>query len=226
MSWGDGEWGGGVWGDTSTGPTEQNALVARTYARLGPTLTEPDEAADGLLLTLVDGFVDDAKVTDSVVRDTGTTAGWQMLIDPATTPAPSWASQWFGVARMAGEGDSALRSRMLARAGWRRGRPATIEAAIASTLHPGSPVTLIERDGGDAYALRVQVFAAQCPDQTATAAAALAAKPGGITLTVDFLTGASFYQTRQAVLDATNPDTFGGRETTFPTFGDATSFIP
>lgn len=160
-------------------PPGLHPLTVRLYQRLGPAAIQGDQAAGWPLLALVDALSTPGKAIDDLVRDTDTTVGWQMVIDPDTTPCPDWAAQWYGISRIPGESDAQLRARMRDRPNWRRGRPATIVAAVAATVPPGTLVTITERIGGDAYVYLVHIYAASVPDPVATQAAFDASRPAG-----------------------------------------------
>jgi hypothetical protein len=72
-----------------------------------------------------------------------------------------------------------------------------MQAAVAATLTGSQSVSVLERVGGDPYALTVVVRTSETPDSAATLAAAMTQKPIGLILTlvvsnatiIDSLTG-------------------------------------
>lgn len=109
---------------------------------------------------------------------------------------------------------------------WRSGtgRPGTPQAlldAITPTLRGTRQVTLLERDGGDPHAVRVQVFSSEVIDLAVTEQAATSQLPDGLLLTVQVMSGAT-YDHMTAAHGPTYEDFAGD----FPTYDDARDHVP
>lgn len=147
-------------------------------------------------------------------RETGTEPGWSRLADLDTTPSKAlgWLAQFVGVRLDPALDDAAQRARIRATDGFKRGTLGAIVAAAQQYLTGMKRVVLVERAGGDAYALDLITYTSETPDEPAVLAAVTAQKPAGIILTYNVLTGQTFAQ-----LKATYA-TFAAVEAHYPTF--------
>lgn len=158
------------------------------YSRLDP-LTDQDAALGWPLLTYL-GAIGDTyfEEINDLVRDIGRQPGWAAAMDPdqATASGLGWLGQFVGV-RLRSEDDTQAKNVawVKATAGFSRGSPAAMIAAIKPILSGTKSVTLTERVGGNAYALQVAVILAEIPagKKLAVINAATAQKPAGIILT-------------------------------------------
>lgn len=164
-------------------------FAAELYKRTGP-LAAYDESNNYAWATfcvavaaMFDGFEN--------ARDTAQGPGFSgwLDIDRAPTDGLGWLAQFAGVSAQPGLTDAQQRARIRATDGFKRGTPAAIMAAAQTGLTGTKRVVIYERDGGDAYALRVVTFASETPTQAVTLAALKAAKPVGLVLTYQVLTG-------------------------------------
>lgn len=129
-------------------------------------------AAGGMLQPLQD-----------LISDTPDGPPWSALADPDRIPVDglSWLGQFVGVRVTQGAAPGTRRREIREAAGWRRGTPAAMRAAVAATLTGARTVTLREQYGSP-YRVRVEVFAGECPDPATSEAAARSQKPAGIVL--------------------------------------------
>lgn len=146
---------------------------------------------------------------------------WQPAFDLDTTPIPAWLGSITGTPVPGGLSLDAQRAYVRDRPAARRGTPRAMRAAVRATLRGSQRVNLVERDGGDAYALRVQVYAAEVLDAAATEQAARSQKPVGLVLTVETLTGATYAHMRD--LHGPSYADFTAR---YPTYADARDHVP
>lgn len=161
------------------------------YARLAPVATQ-DQALDWPLLKYIVGLSQMFANVESIVRAPGR-APYSTLLDVTTCPvfALPFLAQLAGVRlRPVSVGETLdawavyARDAILRRNGRNRGRPDAIVSAVQQTLTGSRTVRLIERVGGDAYALTIITRPAETPSSSATLAAALTQKPAGIVLTM------------------------------------------
>lgn len=165
-------------------PTHERVLAA-----LGPGIADRAGPLLPALVRVLTSELDDvAAVTVDDPR------GPAVLYDLDASPRPGFLGQYVGVPF-----DTTLsRAQQIARVrsrGQTRGTPRALDAAARGTLTPvgalPAVVELVERDGS-AYRVRVRTYAAETPDPAATKAALLAAKPVGLVLIHELLSGWSF----------------------------------
>ena len=113
--------------------------------------------------------------------------GWSQLLDPWRCPvlALPYLAQYVGVSLDRSLSEQGQREQVIAAAGMRRGRPASIVAAGKLWLNGSKTLTLVERYQGSAYALKVHVHASEVIDSAKFMAAVTGAVPAGIVLTID-----------------------------------------
>lgn len=191
------------------------------YARLSPLAIGDEE--HGWPFLLFCGAIGDLPETiRRIVRVHDDGPGYSRILSASAAPEEwlDWLGQFLGVRRVPGLDAQAMRRRITQVAGWDRGQPAAIAAAVRETLAGEKRVILRERDGGDRWQLRIATFDAETPDPAATLAAALAAKPAGIKLTYDAMSGWDIGSAEGAYA------TVGEFEAAFPSIGDAEANFP
>ena len=180
---------------SSTPPEEllPDTFAARLYAMLAP-LAQWDAEAAWSLLILVNAIGGQFQLVEDWVRDTPDGApGWSLLRDLDRCPpeALPWLAQFVGVRLLAGATDAQNRARIASTDGFRRGTRDAMVGAARATLTGVGTVVFRERDGAElghpaapeyAYYLGVRTYSSQTPNPTATLAALMAQKPGGIVL--------------------------------------------
>lgn len=146
--------------------------------------------------------------------ETDTMPGWARLVDLDTTPekALGWLAQLVGVTLDPALDDTAQRARIRATDGFNRGTYAAIAGAAQQYLTGMRRVILVERVGGDPYALTLITYTSETPDSAKVLAAVTAQKPAGIILTYSVLTGQTFAQLKA------NYATFAAAKAHYPTF--------
>jgi hypothetical protein len=169
--------------------------TALVLEHLGPTLTDDD---DGTLEAFLDAGVRPLGEVDDIVRDTDAGDGWARELNPDTTSRPAWLGQFVGAVVPAGMTDAAARQLVRDRPAIRRGSPGAVRAAAQQHLSGTRRVDLFERDGGP-YKVRVRVYSTQLPldgagnpDPEPVRLALMAAKPAGLTLTLEVYPGTPY----------------------------------
>lgn len=189
-----------------------SAFSDRALADLGPTF---QRFAGPLLEPLMEAFTGPISDADDLLQPAeGSAFGWPTFADIATTPQPWWYGQVVGVPVDKTLSLDAQRAIVLAHPNTLRGTPAAMIAAVQTLLTGLKRVNLVERVGGDPYALQVEVYTPDLIDPATTTAQVLAAattqKPVGIIITAVISAGDTYadvagYGTYAAV-DAAVPD--------------------
>jgi hypothetical protein len=172
------------------GPFGQ-ALYQQVIPMHGP---DPDGLAEDYIgaITLANEEI------DGYVRDTDAGPGWSVILDVNDTPAKGlrWLGQLVGVAlRQQRNGETAAAYAAYARdvirrqGGRQRGTNDAQRSAVQDTLTGTKYANLLERVGGDPYAITMVVRASECPNSAATLAAWLRQKPAGLVPTLVLSTG-------------------------------------
>ena len=160
-------------------------FAGELYYELGPVAQNDEEHGWALAryLSAIGAMFEDV---ETLIRDQDGRPGWAILFDPDACPAYAlpWLAQVAGVPASARQDEASLRAAIRDRAGTRRGTPAALAAAAAATLTGARSVRLFEREAGDAYAIGIKVRPSETPDDAVTLAAAKAAKPAGVLLTL------------------------------------------
>lgn len=115
--------------------------------------------ADPILPDVVHALATAIDELDAVAADDDELPGWVKLVDPQSSDTPfqvRFAAQFAGARVRKGLSLADARAEALRLTGWKRGTPAAIRAAAAPFLRHGEP-ELIERAGGDAWALTIRV---------------------------------------------------------------------
>lgn len=197
---------------------------ARLYEQLEPRAR--DDGAHGwamahlagALATMIDrahGYAHDADVP------------WGSLYDVEQTPdeALEHVAQYIGVQLLGSLTAAGRRIRTREAGGLRRGTVAAIKGAALPHLvstDPARPavVEVLERDGGDAYRLRVVTYAAETPNPAQVEAALRAEKPAGLVLIYEVRPGQSYDQARQ------RHTTYDAGRLAYPSYGAARDYLP
>lgn len=176
-------------------PLTPDSFAEGLYLSLAPLATQ-DASYDWALLILCNAIGVMFQELDDLERDSPDGPGWSPLLDLARCPdeALPWLAQFVGVRLLPDSTPADQRARILATDGWNRGTPAALVASAAATLTGTQRVTLRERDGGNAYVLRVQTLASETPNPTATENAILAQKPAGIVLVYEAMPGQDYLE--------------------------------
>lgn len=158
------------------------------YSRLGP-VADQDAALGWPLLTYL-GAIGDTFFQDieNLVRDKGSQPGWAAALDPDQVPAIGlgWLAQMVGTRLQSNVTQAQQITWVKARAGFGRGTPAAMIAAIKPLLGGTQHVVLNERVGGNEYAVEVQLILAEVLPTVSMGqvlAAAISQKPAGVILT-------------------------------------------
>lgn len=193
------------------------AWAERAYAALAP-YTGPDEAFGWPLLIYLGAIGDQFfQMMDDLGRDQGDVVGWGNVMNPNTCPAYAlpWLGQFVGVVVDTTLSEANQRAQVIAAAGWQRGTPASIIAAVQRYLTGAKYVALQERFGGNAYALNIITHTAETPvDTTEMMNAVKAVIPAGFLLTFATYIGQTYLQLR------TNYATYLAVRTAYATYDD------
>lgn len=164
----------------------------RLYARLLPLAYE-DESHDWPLLRYIDTIARMVEDVDDWSKDRPEYPGWHLILDVDNTPVEflPWLGQFVGVktdAILPGETVPAWEARQRDKirlvAGFSRGTPGSIIAAVKPFLTGTQEVSLFERDTSP-YHFAVQTQESETPigNVAAITAAITAVKPAGLQFT-------------------------------------------
>lgn len=159
-------------------------------------MQEHDEDNAWALLKLCDALTTGVAEIEALAADTDTQDGWGPLLDVTAAPAKAlpYLAGFVGATIPAALDEAQTRDLIRSAPGRRRGTVQAIKDAASLWLSGTKVVTVTERVGGDAYAFQVSVYAAQIVDLTQLQATLQAAKPAGLTMTVNVLTGRTVAQ--------------------------------
>lgn len=159
---------------------------------------------------------------DDLARDDGAIPGWGKLVDVELAPedALPYLGQFIGVTVNEALLVPARRDQIRKPQGFDRGTRTAIIDAAQATLTGAKTVTLVERVGGDAYAITVITRTAETPNPAATLAALQAAKPAGLKLTHTVVAGQTFAQLKAGYA------TFAAVTAHYPTLAGVRDAIP
>lgn len=146
---------------------------------------EPIHIGDQTLEYIVEALNLHNVEIDQVVPDTDTHITWARILDPYTCPtwALGWLAQHVGVRLLPSDTEQQARDRISAAAGLRRTTDQAMKDEVALTLTGTKTVQVLNRVGNDSWAQTVKVKTSECPDPTASLAAALRQKRAGVILT-------------------------------------------
>lgn len=165
------------------------------YQQVAP-MHGPDP--DGLAHDYIGVVTQPVREIDELVRDTPEGPGWSVILDVDASPIKGlrWLGQVVGVRlRLPRSGETEAEWAVYARdairrqQGRQRGTNDAQISAVADTLTGTRYVNLLERVGGDAYAMTLVTRTAETPDPAATLRAWLSQKPAGIVPTHVLTTG-------------------------------------
>jgi hypothetical protein len=198
-------------------PPASTPLADEVYARLEPVARQDADLGYPLLVYLV-ALSQMWRQVEAIVRSTDGKPAWSQALDVDRCPdfLLPWLAQFVGVVVTPNIGEAAQREQIRNVGGFKRGSPASLVAAIASTLTGTQFVSLIERNGGDAYAMLATLRTAETPDLAHTTAVAALAKAAGLSLTII----ASAWRT-YAMWEVDWPGTYTDVENAFATYADA-----
>lgn len=171
-------------------PATSGPLGDELYDQVAPLATL-DPLYGYALLHLVSAFIGPAEEVDAIARDSEDGPGWSAAVDIDRCPAWAlgWLGQFVGVRLLPRRADETLeewaasmRDRITRADGRWRGGPDAIVASVQRTLTGTRLVQLVERYGGDAYALLVRTLESETASPGASLRAALEQKPAGIVL--------------------------------------------
>ena len=219
------------------------------WRRLGPWV-DADAATGYTLRMWLDGIGRMLQPVDDLVRDTSAGPGWSAALDVTRAPTAylPWLGQFVGVKVDPGLSDAAQRANIVGEAGFARGTPAALISTAQRYLKGAKSVALTERDG-DPYTVSIGLYASQLGSSTynqvqtqygtyAAAGAAAstysiaqgpvgevvtalrAAKPAGLILNVNVLTGLSYFTL------SLNISLYSALATTYPTYAAMTQSTP
>lgn len=216
----------------------------------GEALTAQDPGNGYPLLRWLDGIGRQLQVVDDLCRDTSGFPGWSVVLDPVRCPTAylPWQGQFVGVTVDPTLTDAQQRAQIIGEGGFARGTPSALVATAQRFLTGAKTVNLIERDG-DPYTLTINVYAAQVANQSYSSLSAaystyaqlsaayptyanmtgpaaellvalMAAKPAGLVLYVNVLSGETYGQL------STNYATYAALSAAFPTYQAMTGSVP
>ena len=162
----------------------------RLYAALGP-MQEADEDNAWTLLHLCDALTISTAGIETLAADTDTQAGWGPLLDVTTAPASAlpFLACFVGAVITPGLTEDQQRDLIRSAPGRRRGTVQAIKDTAGLWLSGTKKVIVLERVGGDAYAVEVRAYTAEVVDLASLEAAVAAAVPAGLSLTFTVLDG-------------------------------------
>ena len=115
---------------------------------------------------------------------------WSILMDIDRLPDEglAWFGQFMGVTLNPNLSANDRRQQIRAHAGWNRGTPATLAAAVQALLTGTQTVQYIERDTTP-YHFTISTYTTETPNSAAVAAAIIANKPAGLQFTYTVIAG-------------------------------------
>jgi len=155
----------------------------RLYEALGP-MQDQDDTHGWALLHLCDALTATAAEIEDLAADTDTRVGWQPLLDVILAPPKvlPYLGMFAGAVVTPGLTVDQQRALIRSAPGQRRGTVQAVKDAARLWLTGAQTVTVTERAGGDAYAVRVTVYEAEVVDTAQLTAAVQASIPAGLSL--------------------------------------------
>lgn len=160
------------------------AVAEQWYGELA--VTQPADEQNGWpLLKLLGALGTTFGRLHDIVRDADDGPGWSSVLDPARAPvwALPWLAQFAGVRLTPGLTETQQRAQITTPPPFERGSRQAMIDTVAATLTGTKLVRVLERVGGDAYALTVITRTSETPNAAAAEAAARSQKPIGLILT-------------------------------------------
>jgi hypothetical protein len=136
------------------------------YATLEP-VADQDAALGYPLLTYCGAIAAMFDQIETYARDQDDgTPGWALLFDPDLAPLETlpWLAQFVGAAIDGQMSEADQRATIKSLQAFQRGTPEALKAAIKRRLTGTKSIWITERDGGDAYALRIRTLTTETPD--------------------------------------------------------------
>lgn len=166
-------------------PPAMGAVAAAVYAQLRP-LARDDETYGWPLAHYVAAKYKPLEDVASWVRDSDDGPGYSVLLDIDRCPAIAlpWLAQFKGVVIPDGLSESEQRAWIRSAEGQHRGTTDALVRAGQRHLTGTRSVRVLERVGGNAYAITALVRTSECADLAVTTADFMSAKRIGIVLTV------------------------------------------
>lgn len=166
-------------------PISLEPLAAEVAYELAPLLVKDDENGNvgSHFLSVLNAPVE--LVAAAVREDEDERDGFAVFVDLDTCPAIAlpWLAQFKGVRATPGLAEADARDEVRNAEGLRRGTADALARAGQRNLTGTKTVRVLERVGGDPYALTVITRTSETPDPSATFADLMAAKRIGILLT-------------------------------------------
>lgn len=184
---------------------------------------DPDDA----LCVYLHGIALMYKQVDDISQDgPNDEPGWSQIFDltRAKTEWLPWTGQLVGYPVPSQPSDQSLedydanqRERIITRSAYRRGEIAMLFDIIEEQLNPPKRVIIVERDGGDPYAITVYVINDDVnTSQAEVRSAALSQKVAGLLMDIQFFSSSD--KTYQVLRAVTN--TYQGVLNSYPTYQD------
>lgn len=153
---------------------------------IGPSFPGDDKRfyAFTILMGGVGTAMDD---TYDLVGDVTHGLGWSVLLDPDLCPLKylPWLAQFAGVELPQGYTEAQARYLIAHPPAYRRGTISAIKDAVRATIHGTQHIVLMQRLGGDPFAIGIVTLSSETPDATATRIAIENAVPWWINVTYD-----------------------------------------
>lgn len=179
--------------DTSVRPIVC-ALANELYEALGHALTDGDADQGWPLLKYCAVLTCSGQELDDLVRPHDL-PGWAKLVDVDLCPewALPWLAQFVGTTLAPDLDESSKRLAIRKSSGFARGSVEAIRGAAQSYLRGGKTVDILERDTSS-YHYTVRVYAGEVVDLAGLQSALVAAKPAGLTFSLDVRSGLTYDQ--------------------------------
>lgn len=166
-------------------PPAMGPVAATIYAQLRP-LARDDEQHGWPLAHYIAAKYGPLEDVASWVRDSDDGPGYSMLLDIDRCPVEAlpWLAQFKGVVIPDGLTETAQRDWVRSAEGQRRGMTDALVRAGQRHLTGTKSVRVLERVGGNAYDITLQVRTSECADSVVTLADFKSAKRIGVRLTL------------------------------------------
>lgn len=206
-------------GDPTAMPLDAGSLAEEMYSQLPQSLRDIDITSGYALLVYLGAIGQMLQNLDYLAHAPVGGTLWQNLVDLDLAPdyALPWLGQFVGV-----KVDTALpaadqRQQIRDHVGWGRGSVSTFKASARPSLTGTKTVDITERTT-DADHFTVNTYSDETPDEDATLALLVAAKPAGLIMTYIVLVGSPAGATYGDLYD--RGLTYGDIYDEFETYGD------